>query len=640
MFLSPSFATSRLFLIGAVGWLIMLGALSFDARACEDVDDDGYFTLPGCGTLVDCNDTDWGTHPINLEACNAIDDNCDGTVDEGCAGACASPEPVPQAHSVNPLPGGSQYSPRIARGLRSVAVTRANWDPVNCYQIAVTVLDEKLQERAPPILLKALAGRSAVVRESVIAWVGDRYIVAWQEGQADANCSLVVNGSEGYYAAIAPDGSVLYPATRLACLESPGASLGPISIAAMGDTAAIAFTQGNGTSAFNGTWLTRIDKEGRRLNGCGVKLTGQITEGVSVASNGTEFGVSLAMAVSDAPPWAAEIFFRRYTAELQPIDAAFRRMTFDTTRSAESQIAWGPGEWAIAWTQDFVDGYQDIGFMRVNPSGDLITPPGIVKATSGAELPGANDRLNPSLAWTGGEYGIAYHENSNVNGAGDIKLSRMSQTGVDLGPDPVLTPDMLRNAMFAKLVWNGLNYTMTWQDRTTASGPYEALVQKIGCNCTDSDHDGFSTCRGDCDDTRFQVRPVGTEVCGNGLDDNCDGVLDCQDAVRCPPSGTLPASPSGLVIGSDKQTISWPSAAGASRYDVARGSLPDLFVERRVASAQCLATDTTQTFIVDPEIPGPLAGFFYLVRSETGSASQCLVSGWGVANETEIDACP
>jgi outer membrane protein assembly factor BamB len=49
-----------------------------------------------------------------------------------------------------------------------------------------------------------------------------------------------------------------------------------------------------------------------------------------------------------------------------------------------------------------------------------------------------------------------------------------------------------------------------------------------GGSC-DADHDGYDAlaCGGlDCDDTRATVSPVAAEGCGNGIDDDCDGLID------------------------------------------------------------------------------------------------------------------
>ena len=45
----------------------------------------------------------------------------------------------------------------------------------------------------------------------------------------------------------------------------------------------------------------------------------------------------------------------------------------------------------------------------------------------------------------------------------------------------------------------------------------------------DDDVDGYSTCDGDCDDTRSAIHPGATESCGDGTDDDCDGIIDEGD---------------------------------------------------------------------------------------------------------------
>jgi hypothetical protein len=49
--------------------------------------------------------------------------------------------------------------------------------------------------------------------------------------------------------------------------------------------------------------------------------------------------------------------------------------------------------------------------------------------------------------------------------------------------------------------------------------------QADGSGSQDGDGDGVPFCR-DCADTDATVRPGGTEICGNALDDDCDGLID------------------------------------------------------------------------------------------------------------------
>jgi hypothetical protein len=65
-------------------------------------------------------------------------------------------------------------------------------------------------------------------------------------------------------------------------------------------------------------------------------------------------------------------------------------------------------------------------------------------------------------------------------------------------------------------------------------------IDETGCICPDNDNDGFTAafCGGtDCDDTNNAVYPGAPEECTDGLDNDCDSLIDCDDpdAVNCPP---------------------------------------------------------------------------------------------------------
>ena len=54
-----------------------------------------------------------------------------------------------------------------------------------------------------------------------------------------------------------------------------------------------------------------------------------------------------------------------------------------------------------------------------------------------------------------------------------------------------------------------------------------------GTNAFDDDGDGFTENQGDCNDNTIAINPSAIEICGNGVDDNCNGNQNEIDAVDC-----------------------------------------------------------------------------------------------------------
>ncbi|MDG3085742.1 MopE-related protein [Vibrio hannami] len=61
------------------------GSVDEGCLVCTDNDSDGFFAQFGCGSPIDCDDSKPSVNPQATEACDGIDNNCDGQIDESGA---------------------------------------------------------------------------------------------------------------------------------------------------------------------------------------------------------------------------------------------------------------------------------------------------------------------------------------------------------------------------------------------------------------------------------------------------------------------------------------------------------------------------------------------------------------------------
>ena len=86
----------------------------------------------------------------------------------------------------------------------------------------------------------------------------------------------------------------------------------------------------------------------------------------------------------------------------------------------------------------------------------------------------------------------------------------------------------------------------------------------------DNDGDGVTTAQGDCNDNNNTIYPGAIEICGDGIDQDCNGSdLACMD----PPSVPTGVEASDGTF-SGKVMVEWDAAKDATSYDLYRADMP------------------------------------------------------------------
>jgi len=111
------------------------------------------------------------------------------------------------------------------------------------------------------------------------------------------------------------------------------------------------------------------------------------------------------------------------------------------------------------------------------------------------------------------------------------------------------------------------------------------------------------------------VATPGEYACSDGIDNDCDGAIDCADAECAAP---LPAPPSGSPDLAAEWTetgvrLSWSALSGTTGYDVVRGDL-DLLASGaglETSTLDCVADDLQQAATL---VPPEAGNRWFLVR--------------------------
>jgi hypothetical protein len=588
-------------------------------KPCHDRDGDGYFAEDGCPTERDCNDDDGGIHPGGVEVCDGRDGDCNGLLDDaaGCDRICMHPELVGTAIqvSVDPvLP--SLHGNLVWAGDGWVVAYETRED--GCRRILLQKLDDEGNRVGDPVLVAGGPGVDDNPSQPCLAWTGAELMLAWNHGYLADNQCIGMYGShyinfQRFDAALQP----LSPRLSLGCGQVKYWTL--LCLAWSGRLHGI-FWGPEIQMRFN-----TVDRDEQQGDDCGIVVSGGDSPSYpAVAWSGDRFGLGWAEYPPEgtSSPSQREIYFRRVEEDLGLPDEAPVRVTNEAAASWHPSLAWADGEWSLAWA-DARTHFSEIFMARLDSAGVKIDPPGDIRITCCNSESGGVNRNEPSLVWTGEEYGLIYLENER-----SLYFQRVGPDGTALGSPFLVTANGGRQIRRSDLVWNGREYGIVWDDFEYDDTDGEVYFTRLGCGCTDADEDGYSTCSGgDCDDGDPLVHPEQVEACLNGHDDNCDGAADCQDPVQCPAdAGAVPGEVGAVRFAVDGETLTWDPEPGADVYDLLQGRLGDLPTDGDFSRASCLAARHPALSYQDGYVPGTGEGRYFLVR---GKADRCRLGSWG-----------
>jgi hypothetical protein len=185
----------------------------------------------------------------------------------------------------------------------------------------------------------------------------------------------------------------------------------------------------------------------------------------SVVWTGSEYG----MAWRDERDDQREIYFARISADGARIGSEVR-ITTEAATSDNPSLAWTGSTFGVAWN-DYRDANEEIYLALVSDAGVKLGSDVRITTSTGSSI-------RPALVWTGSEFGVGWQDNRDGNP--EIYLARISDAGVKVGTDVRVTTDSSASYK-PDMTWTGSEYALVWYDyRDGNTEIYLALVSADG----------------------------------------------------------------------------------------------------------------------------------------------------------------
>lgn len=594
------------------------------AQECHDWDADGAAQGWQCAVAEDCADRWWGRRPGVPEACNGLDEDCDGTTDEGCDLWCDELGHVPVTREL-PLAGYSHFrTADVVRTERGVLVGAG--------------MHEEFNNRLSRLFLRAYDdegrtwdGAYEMTGESPnqpfhdyvrLASAGDRAMAVWIdiEGFGRPVWGRVVDAL----------GRPLGPAWNISD-PKPGSPIPERDGATVlwdGDRFVVFWMD----LTCGGLYMSTFSADGVPSTPISKVVTSRATGLCRGANNPVAFWVGDRYVVFfETAVTGDDIRVLEVSCDGSPLGLA-REIAGEADFINAVQTRDGI---ALVWSEPRIQTAVYAHFALTDNTGTVLDPPGIVPLSLPENL--GEDKWHAYIDWTGEMFLIAVEAVKWIGNEDHWRwlMWRVLPDGTVLDPGGFVISDHVTTRRLHDIVWSGEEIWVFGARFKPALNELGLHWERVSCSCADADGDTFDACEmADCDDTRASVNPFAPEVCRGQLDDDCDGLIDCADVEDCPASAGPPAV---VDLGWDVSGLSWSAVAGAEVYDVARGLVSDARRRGDLLQAECVGPELAAPHWSDDGRRPPAGDvLWYVVRPE---GVPCALGPWGVDRPREVTAC-
>ncbi len=434
---------------------------------CDDVDGDGF------DECRDVEDREADAYPGAPELCNGLDDDQDGTIDEGCPRECPGPFPRSGEVRVTEDPADSRTTPGRSLAWRGnrwhVGWSDAPGDaPRGAWYVPLDADGRRLAEPA------GLADRAHE----------DDVVCLDAHGERAGLWSLEPDGDGTLRVALDRHGGDL---GEPPLFVAPGRPFGVDDVAWSGNAHAVLLEREDPEDGWPDLFLARYDVNGHGLHppypltGEDARPEGGAAE-TTVAWTGDGYGV----AWTDRRGGSPGIWFRPLSAWGYPSGPEVQvgpPLGPQVHEKREPALAWKGDGYGIAWA-DLRDGTWRVYFALLDPEGNFLENPGEVPVSSGE-----HDARRPAVAWNGQEFAVAWEEWTHP-WESEIHVARVLADGTVTGEEAVVGARSPGASFRVDIAWNGTEWGVAWTDQRDDNE--EVYFAAIAC-CREASPPGVVT---------------------------------------------------------------------------------------------------------------------------------------------------